>query len=153
VKREKRKKGTGKKNTFQDIHDSFEKLAVEEWIPLPDNDKVAVEYRELLGHEEEGRDEIFIGKLRKSYSVAKLLSGIEKPEDRRERELKIIEREIIKAPVEPPVSAPDKKKHFPIFWKIAAGIGGLIAFFAALVAIFDSQTAKEFWTWFASLLK
>ncbi|MCU0288460.1 MAG: leucine-rich repeat domain-containing protein, partial [Acidobacteria bacterium] len=39
------------RKTFQEIHDSFEKLAVEEWIPLPDHDKIAVEYRELLGYE------------------------------------------------------------------------------------------------------
>jgi len=140
------------RKTFQDIHDSFEKLAVEEWIPLPDNDKVAVEYRELLGYEKTGRDEIFIGKLEKSYSVAKLLSGIEKPEDRQGRELRPIEK-IIAVQVEQQQPAPDKKKHFPIFWKTAAGIGGLIAFLAALVAIFDSQTARNFWTWFASLLK
>jgi GTPase SAR1 family protein len=138
------------RKTFRDIHDSFEKLAVEEWIPLPDNDnseKIAVEYRELLGYEKAGRHEIFIGVLGKSYSVAQLLSGIEKPEDRQEREVRVIEREIIREPV------PAKKKRFPLIWKIAAGITGFIAFIAALVAIFDSQTAKKFWDWLTGLFK
>ena len=139
--------------TFQDIHGSFEKLAVGECIPLPGHDKsekIAVEYRELLEQEEAGRDEIFIGKLGKSYSVAKLLSGIEKPEDRQERQARVIEREIIRVPLEP---APTKKKGFTLFWKIAASLAGLIAFLAALAAIFDSQTAKDIWTWLTGLFK
>jgi internalin A len=70
------------RKTFYDIHDSFEKLEVEEWIPLPDHDKIAVEYKELLGYELAGREEIFIGKLGKAYRVQQLLSGIEKPGDR-----------------------------------------------------------------------
>ncbi|HLP47837.1 MAG TPA: COR domain-containing protein [Candidatus Kapabacteria bacterium] len=139
------------RNTFQELHDSFEKLAVEEWIPLPDNDKIAVEYRELLGYEKAGRDDYFVGKLEKSYSVAKLLSGIETPEDRRDRQPRVIEREIIKVQTEQPVSAQEKTKRFPLFWKIAASIGGLIAFLAALAAIFDSQAAKKFWDWVAYL--
>jgi hypothetical protein len=48
-------------------------------------DYFAVEYRELLGFEEAGRDEIFIGKVGKAYSVAQLLSGIEKPEEPQRR--------------------------------------------------------------------
>jgi internalin A len=70
------------RKTFYDIHDSFEKLEVEEWIPLPDHDKIDVEYKELLGYELAGREEIFIGKLGKAYRVQQLLSGIEKPGDR-----------------------------------------------------------------------
>ena len=70
------------RKTFHDIHDSFEKLEVEEWISLPDHDKIAVEYQELLGYELAGREEIFIGKLGKAYRVQQLLSGIEKPGDR-----------------------------------------------------------------------
>jgi internalin A len=70
------------RKTFYDIHDSFEKLEVEEWISLPDHDKIAVEYQELLGFELAGREEIFIGKLGKAYRVQQLLSGIEKPGDR-----------------------------------------------------------------------
>jgi hypothetical protein len=137
----------------EDIHDSFEKLALEEWIPLPDNDKIAVEYHELLGYEQAGRDDYFIGKLGKSYSVAKLLSGIEKPEDRQERQLRVIEREIIKAPVELPVLAPEEKKRFTLFWKIAAWTAGIITFLSALATLIDSQALKNIWTWFTALFK
>jgi hypothetical protein len=73
-----------------------------------------------------------------------------KPEDRQERQARVIEREIISVPLEP---APTKKKGFTLFWKIAAGLAGLIAFLAALAAIFDSQTAKDIWTWLTGLFK
>ncbi len=73
------------RKTFNDIHDDFEKLAVVEWVPLPDVKDFAVEYEELIGYDLEGREEIFFGKLRSSYSVSKLLNGIEKPEDRIKR--------------------------------------------------------------------
>ena len=134
------------RKTFRDIHDSFEKLVVEEWIPLPDQEKVAVEYRELLGFEEAGRDEIFIGKVGKAYSVAQLLSGIEKPEDRRRKDQDIV-REIFREP------AAAKKKRFPLIWKIVAGIGGLIAILSGLATIMDSQAIKKVLTWFTGLFK
>ncbi len=83
------------RKTFNDIHDDFEKLTVVEWMPLPGVKDFAVEYEELIGCELEGREEIFFGKLRSSYSVSKLLNGIEKPEDRKKRyeEEKIRKRE------------------------------------------------------------
>jgi GTPase SAR1 family protein len=67
---------------FRDINDSFEELEAKEMVPLPDNDEFAIEYEELIGYELEGRDEYFIGKLRKGYSVKELLAGIEKKEER-----------------------------------------------------------------------
>jgi small GTP-binding protein len=71
------------RKTFRDINDSFEKLEATELVPLPDNDEIAIEYEELIGYELEGRDEYFIGKLRKSYSVKELLNGIETEEERK----------------------------------------------------------------------
>jgi small GTP-binding protein len=65
------------RKTFRDLNDSFEKLA-KEMVPLPDNDEITIEYDELIGYELGGRDEFYIGKLRKSYSVTELLDGIEK---------------------------------------------------------------------------
>jgi hypothetical protein len=105
-----------------------------------------VEYKELLGYERAGREEIFIGKLEKAYNVQKLLSGIEKPGD---RQFGVINREIIKPSLETPPSEPAKKgkKIISGFWKIAAAIGGLIAFLAALAAIIDSQAVKNIWKW------
>jgi internalin A len=138
------------RKTFRDIHDSFEKLAVEEWIPLPDQEKVAVEYRELLGFEEAGRNEIFIGKVGKAYSVAQLLSGIEKPEERQRKD-QVIVREIIRVPVAKTI--PGKKKRFPLIWKIVAGIVGLITFLSALATLIDSQAIKKFWDWLTGFLK
>ena len=67
---------------LRDIHDSFEKLEVAELVPLPDYPEISVEYEELAGYELSGRDEIFIGKLRKAYSVRQLLDGIETKEER-----------------------------------------------------------------------
>jgi small GTP-binding protein len=71
------------RKTFRDINDSFEKLEATELVPLPDNDEISIEYEELIGYELEGKDEYFIGKLRKTYSVKELLNGIEKEEERR----------------------------------------------------------------------
>jgi small GTP-binding protein len=73
------------RKAFRDINDSFEKLEAKELVPLPDNDEIAIEYGELIGYELEERDEYFIGKLRKAYSVKKLLNGIEKEEERRRK--------------------------------------------------------------------
>jgi small GTP-binding protein len=70
------------RKTFRDINASFEKLEAKELVPLQDNVEITIEYDELIGYELEGRDEYFIGKLRKGYSVKELLNGIEKEEDR-----------------------------------------------------------------------
>jgi hypothetical protein len=51
-------------------------------VPLPDAEGYAVKYDDLIGHEESRREEKFVGELRKGYSVAKLLDGIEDPLDR-----------------------------------------------------------------------
>jgi len=151
------------RTTFRDIHHSFENLWVEEWIPLPDFPGEAVEYRELLGYEKAGRDEYFVGKLGKSYSVAKLLSGIKKPEDRHKGEEKIIKGEALPQ-VSVSITNPQtlnsteagekqEKKRFPLFWKIIGGIGALIAALAALATVFDSQAAKSFWSWLSGVFK
>lgn len=78
------------RNHFTDITNSFEKLNVTELFPLPDRADIVVEYNDLIGYELAGRDELFIGKLRKSYSVKALLNGIEKEEIRAKKEAYII---------------------------------------------------------------
>ena len=65
------------RKTIHDINSSFEKLKVSEFIPLPDTDGLELEYSELLAYEETGKDEYFVGKLRRSFPVKELLNGIE----------------------------------------------------------------------------
>jgi hypothetical protein len=71
------------RKTFRDINASFEKLEATELVPLPDNDEIAIEYEELIGYEQMGKDDYTVGKSRKTYSVKELLNGIEKEEERR----------------------------------------------------------------------
>jgi hypothetical protein len=71
------------RKALQDIHASFEwKKPPIELVPLPDNPEFTVEYAELIGYELDGDDNYRVGKLRKVYSVAELLNGIEKKESR-----------------------------------------------------------------------
>jgi hypothetical protein len=66
------------RKTLGDINDRFEKLEATELVPLPDNDEITIEYVDLIGYEQMGKDEFIVGKLRKTYSVKELLDGIEK---------------------------------------------------------------------------
>lgn len=67
------------RHCFKNLIQSFEKLEVTEKVPLPDNEKIVIDYEELKGYEEANRDEYFVGKLKKSYSIRQLLDGIESP--------------------------------------------------------------------------
>lgn len=73
------------RKTILDINDSFQELDINEWIPLPDHETIAVEYSELIGHYLAREKEIFVGKLGQRYNVMKLLDGIETPQERKER--------------------------------------------------------------------
>ena len=76
---------TSIRNELKKINDSFTDLKFEELIPLPDQlngETIYVEYQELLGYENERIKDYFNGKLRKKYSVADLLNGIESPSAR-----------------------------------------------------------------------
>jgi small GTP-binding protein len=65
-----------------EINTSFEKLVFTEFVPLPDFPTILIDYRELIGYELDGRTDIFIGRLGRSYQVTKLLNGIEAPSTR-----------------------------------------------------------------------
>jgi len=78
------------RHQLREINNSFEKLSVKELIPLPDHPDIEIEYIELVGYEIAGNDNMFIGKLGKTYSVSKILNGIEKKEEREKDSLKII---------------------------------------------------------------
>ena len=69
------------RKTILDINNSFQKLIIKECIPLPNQEKMAVEYAELIGYYLAGEENIFVGKLGRRYSVMKLLDGIESPEE------------------------------------------------------------------------
>lgn len=66
---------------FSEINRKFTALSVAEMIPLPHSTE-RVDYRELIGYEQERIEDYFNGKLRKHFSVSQLLNGIERPESR-----------------------------------------------------------------------
>ena len=70
------------RKAISDINLSFEKLIVTELVPLPGAAEVLVEYTDLIGHELSKREEIFIGKLGRAFSVQLLLNGLEDAERR-----------------------------------------------------------------------
>jgi hypothetical protein len=75
------------RHTFHSLHKTFEKMQVTEYVPLPDIEGHAVSYKDLVGHENNNRDEYFNGTLQKSFKVKELLNGIE-PENIRRGEYK-----------------------------------------------------------------
>jgi hypothetical protein len=78
------------RKVLTEIITSFEKLPVTEFVPLPDAKEVLVDYRELLGHEDAAKEEIFVGRVGRGYRVRDLLSGIEKPASGDARESQVI---------------------------------------------------------------
>lgn len=73
------------RETIREINATYQDIEVTEWVPLPDlhkGEQLLVDYEELSGYEEGGQKTYYSGKLKKSYVVADLLNGIEKPEMR-----------------------------------------------------------------------
>ncbi|MEO8148532.1 MAG: COR domain-containing protein [Bacteroidia bacterium] len=70
------------RKTFHEIHKAFEKLKVTEWIPLPGEDNISLEYDELIAYEESNMKDYFVGKIKKFFEVKELLNGLE-PENLR----------------------------------------------------------------------
>lgn len=132
------------RHTIQDINHSFEKLEVTELVPLPDNDDITLLYDELLGYELGGKSEIYVGRLRKSYSVSELLDGIEKLRERKQRELPIIQEKIVPVVIHQPPE--EKKKWYKTTWKvlvaIVAGIIALLTGIYTYIQIVESKTYK-----------
>ncbi|MCP4148337.1 MAG: hypothetical protein GY757_11355, partial [bacterium] len=85
------------RHTFKEINNSFEKLAVQEMVPLPekgpDNEIIGVPYKELTGFEQMGRDEFVSGKLKKIFSIKQLLNGIVSEIERKEEYMKVSKRD------------------------------------------------------------
>lgn len=67
---------------FNTIHQGFKDIGVVEMVPLPNYRNYRIGYKGLIGYERARRDEYFHGELGKSFSVSKLLNGIEAPQDR-----------------------------------------------------------------------
>ena len=64
------------------INKDFENLIVQEFIPLPGYPELLVEYKELLGYERAKREEYFVGKLGKSFSVSDMLDSVINKQER-----------------------------------------------------------------------
>ena len=72
------------RETLAEINSTFQNLKVSEHIPLPDHPDHLIEYEELLGYERNGKENYFVGKLGKEYSVAELLDSIISKQERQE---------------------------------------------------------------------
>ncbi|MCP5102216.1 MAG: hypothetical protein GY950_02500, partial [bacterium] len=79
-------------NTFREINRSFEKIEVDECIPLPANPKVAVSYMHLVRLEKMGQIDFLPQGAENIYNVKALLDGI-KPEKERRKEVESLLRE------------------------------------------------------------
>ena len=61
------------KHALTEVNLGFKNLRLKEFVPLPNNPSMLVDYSELLGFEIMGVDEYVSGKLKKTFSVAKML--------------------------------------------------------------------------------
>ena len=72
------------RDTFTKIHNSFANLEISQWVPVPNKpDANPLDYEELLGHESEGQNKYFVGKLKIWLNLRELLDGYESIELRR----------------------------------------------------------------------
>lgn len=77
------------RNVFNDIHDSFANLEVNECVPVPAHpDHPPLDYQELLGLEAMGIQDYPIGKLRTKISLRPLLDGYESIDSRQRQRMK-----------------------------------------------------------------
>jgi small GTP-binding protein len=79
-------------HTLREIHGSFEKIAPDERVPLPDNPVITVSYFHLLQLEKMGEMELVPEGAAKRYHVKELLDGI-KPVEERQKEAEQLLRE------------------------------------------------------------
>lgn len=70
------------RRTIIEINSTYKNISYRELVPVPGENNFFLEYEDLIGHEESGRRELFVGKLRKGFSVKELLNGVESPEYR-----------------------------------------------------------------------
>jgi hypothetical protein len=120
------------RHTLREINNSFENLQTTESVSLPDHPEITVEYEELTGHEAGGKTEIYIGKLRKAYSVKLLLDGIEEPGARAKHDFDRKSAEKYQTPP-PPQPQPPPPEHK--FWKIVIYLAAVITILAGIIAI------------------
>ena len=67
---------------FREINDSFEKLKVDERVPMPDNPEVTASYKTLMNHVREEMAYIMPDGADKKYSVKELLGLVQLDEQR-----------------------------------------------------------------------
>ncbi|MBD1810989.1 leucine-rich repeat domain-containing protein [Microcoleus vaginatus DQ-U2] len=76
------------RETFTKIHNSFANLGISQWVPVPRYpDADPLDYEELLGHEGEGLNKYFVGKLKIWLNLRELLDGYESIELRRRNQM------------------------------------------------------------------
>ena len=74
------------RDTFNNLHNSFENLEVTEWVPVPEHpEHPPLDYQELLGLERMGEQTHAIGKLGIRVNIRQLLDGYEPLESRQRR--------------------------------------------------------------------
>lgn len=73
------------RDQFDYIHSSIPGIEVEEKVPLPDNPKILVDYKNLLDMELLGIQEFVPSGIKKMVRVKDLLEGIETPQSREQR--------------------------------------------------------------------
>lgn len=61
------------------LNQTYERITATELVPLPGLDGRFVGYEELVGHERAGREEYFEGTTGRTFSVRRLLSGVDAP--------------------------------------------------------------------------
>lgn len=83
------------RHTLCDIQEGLN-LEIREKMPVPFFPNVEVEYEELLGYEKAGRDEYFIGRLGKEFSVS--MDFLDKVSTKRERQQRDIHVHVHDAP-------------------------------------------------------
>jgi internalin A len=79
-------------HTLREIHNSFEKIAPDERVPLPDNPGISISYLHLIRLERMGKLDYIPEGADREYNIKILLDGI-KPADERQKEIEQLQRE------------------------------------------------------------
>jgi hypothetical protein len=139
------------RKAISEINSSFEKLTVIESVPLPDTPDMLIPYQELVGHEVEGKSQIFVGRLRRSYPVEKLLNGIEKPSFRHAGDVTTVinvgGNYVTNSSVETAGDLSRSRDHSPLLLLIARGtfvIGALLAIMGVAFVALGATGETEF---------
>ena len=120
------------RNDFEAIHKTIPRIQADEKVPLPQDQKIVVDYKHLLDLESLGETSCVPPGLREKVNVKELLDGVDSEEKRRKQQ----ERPSIdeKLPNTPTSSASQSSNKFnwTLFWSAVAAIGTLLAGLAVI---------------------